>query len=66
MSAQTRKHRGNKDPKLKEATISEKQEDILENLQEDIQTGEHEVNRRIFYHVMKNEEPDIVEGSTPL
>jgi hypothetical protein len=38
MSAKTGKHKQNKDPRLKEATISEKREDSWENLQEDLQT----------------------------
>jgi hypothetical protein len=40
MSARTRKHHGNKDPRLKEATSSEKREDILENLRENHWAGD--------------------------
>jgi hypothetical protein len=64
MSAEAGKLKGNKDPRLKEATITEKRGHIWENLREELQTGEREANSRIFYCVTKNQGPDIVEGST--
>jgi hypothetical protein len=64
MSTETRKREGNKDLRLKEAAISEKQEDIWENLQEDLQTGECEANRQIFCSVRKNQGLDLVERLT--
>jgi hypothetical protein len=47
MLAETRKHKQNKNPRLQEANISEKREDIWENLHEDLQTGEHKANNWI-------------------
>jgi hypothetical protein len=65
MSAETGKHQGNKDPRLKEATISEEREDSWENLREDFRTSDRAANRRIFSRVTINEELDIVEGWPP-
>jgi hypothetical protein len=65
MSAKTRRHQGNKDPRLKEGTISEKREDIRQNLRETHVAGDRETSSRIFCRVTKNEELDIVEGLAP-
>jgi hypothetical protein len=55
----------NKDSRLKEATISEKREDIWKNLRENRGTGNREANSRIFCRVTKNQGLDTVEGLVP-
>jgi hypothetical protein len=64
MSAETGKHKRNKDPRLKKAIISEKQEDICKKLREDLQTGECKAKSRIFCRVTQNQELDVAERST--
>jgi hypothetical protein len=65
MSAESRKGQRNKGPRLEEATISEEQENIWENLWESHQTGNREANCQIIFRVVENQELDIVEGSAP-
>jgi hypothetical protein len=65
MSAEIWKHQASKDPRLKEATISEEREDVWENLREKHRTGNRKADSRIFCRVTKNQELDIVEGSSP-
>jgi hypothetical protein len=62
MSAETRKHQGNKDPRCREATITEEREDVEENLPENHRAGDREANFQIFCRFAENQELDIVEG----
>jgi hypothetical protein len=64
MPAETGKHQGNKDPRLKEAITSEEREGIGENLRENYRAGDREENSQIFCLVAKNELA-IVEGWAP-
>jgi hypothetical protein len=55
----------NKDPRLKEATISDEPEDMWENLRKNHRTGNREANSWIFCQVTKNQGLNTVEGSVP-
>jgi hypothetical protein len=65
MSAETREPQGNKNPRLKEAIISEERKDIWEILREDFLIGHSEANSRIFCRVTNYQKLDVVEGSAP-
>jgi hypothetical protein len=65
MSAKTRKIRGNKDPRLKEASISGKGRTDLQDPQNDPRAGIHEASKWDVQRITKNDEPDIVEGTAP-
>jgi hypothetical protein len=57
-----RKQHWNKDPRLKEAAISEERKDIWENLRENHRIGDRKTNS-LIYQTLKNEGLDIVEES---
>jgi hypothetical protein len=59
----TRQNR-NKGPRRKTANASSDRTDARWNGREDLQIGKREANSRIIYGVTKNEEMDLVEGST--
>jgi hypothetical protein len=65
MLAKTGKIRGNKDPRLKEATVSGKRRTDLQDPQNDSRAGIHETSKWDVQGVTKNDEPDIVEGTAP-
>jgi hypothetical protein len=64
-SVETGKQHWNKGPRLKRAVISEKLQDIQQDLQEDSRAADRKENSWIFRQDSKNECQDIVEGSAP-
>jgi hypothetical protein len=64
-SGESGRQHWNKDPRLKEVTVSEEWKDIWEDFRENHHTGDCKVNSRIIYQTSKNEVLDIMEGSAP-
>jgi hypothetical protein len=54
MLATTGRYQWNKDPRFKEATMSEEGEDIWQDLQGDPRDGDRRQNSRIFHQDLKN------------
>jgi hypothetical protein len=65
MSARTEKIRGNKDLRLKEATVCGRRRTVLQDPQNDPIAGIYEASKWDVQRVTKNGEPDNVEGMAP-
>jgi hypothetical protein len=65
MSSKTGMKQWNKGPRLKEAAMSRRREDIQQDLQEGCRAGYREVKGQTLRQDLENECQDIVEGSAP-